>query len=119
LLSWARGLNGIDMKPPEKNSRQKARDKGAAPEQAEAMAIAALAFLADDPDRLGTFLALSGLGPESLRAAAGEPQFLLGVLDHVVSDEKLLLDFAEHEAIDPFDVTRARQALEGPYRDIS
>jgi hypothetical protein len=107
------------MKPPLKTSRQKARDKGTAPGQAEAMAIAALSFLANDPDRLGTFLALSGLGPESLRSAAGEPQFLLGVLDHVVSDEKLLLDFAEHEGVDPFDITRARHALEGPHRDIS
>ena len=59
-----------------------------------------------------------GSGPESLRAAAGEPHFLAGVLEHVVSDEKLLLDFAAHQGIDPFDVTRARQALAGPPRDI-
>jgi hypothetical protein len=107
------------MKPPVKSSRKGARGDSAATERAEALAIAALTFLAGDPDRLGNFLALSGLGPDSLRSAAQEPQFLLGVLDHVVSDERLLLDFAEHEAVDPFDVTRARQALEGPYRDMS
>jgi hypothetical protein len=107
------------MKPPVKTSRPNPRDKAATPERAEALAIAALTFLANDPDRLGAFLALSGLGPDSLRSAAGEPQFLLGVLDHVVSDEKLLLDFAEHEGVDPFDITRARHALEGPHRDIS
>jgi hypothetical protein len=107
------------MKRPSKTSRQKTRENGGGNERAEALAIAALSFLANDEDRLGAFLALSGLGPESLRSAAGEPQFLLGVLDHVVSDEKLLLDFAEHEGVDPFDVTRARHALEGPYRDIS
>ena len=34
-------------------------------------------------------------------------------------DEKLLLDFAAHQGIDPFDVTRARQALAGPHPDVS
>ena len=46
-----------------------------------------------------------------------EPHFLAGVLDHVVSDERLLLDFAEHHNVDPFDVTRARAALGGPPQD--
>lgn len=83
-------------------------------EGAEALAVAALSFLAGDAERLGAFLALSGIGPESIRAAATEPHFLAGVLDHVVSDERLLLDFAEHQGVDPFDVTRARLALAGP-----
>ena len=106
------------MKPPVKKARQGARNGDGGREHAETMAIAALSFLAEEPDRLGAFLALSGIGPESLRAAAGEPHFLAGVLEHVVSDEKLLLDFAAHQGIDPFDVTRARQALAGPPRDI-
>lgn len=82
-------------------------------EAAEALAVEALSFLASDTERLGVFLALSGIGPESIRTAATEPHFLAGVLDHVVSDERLLLDFAEHQGVDPFDVTRARQALAG------
>src|SRR5262245_58106192 len=49
---------------------------------AERLAIAALAFIAEEPERLGRFLALTGIGPESIRTAAHEPQFLLGVLDH-------------------------------------
>jgi uncharacterized protein DUF3572 len=106
------------MKPPVKRARQGARDGDRGRARAETLAIAALSFLADEPDRLGAFLALSGIGPESLRAAAGEPHFLAGVLEHVVSDEKLLLDFAAHQGIDPFDVTRARQALAGPPRDM-
>ncbi len=81
------------------------------------MAVAALSFLAGEPDRLGAFLALSGIGPESIRAAASEPHLLAGVLDHVVADERLLLDFAEHQGLDPFDVTRARAALAGFQRD--
>src|SRR5262249_36350748 len=49
------------------------------------LAVAALGFIAAEPERLGRFLALSGIGPDSIRAAAREPQFLAGVLDHITS----------------------------------
>jgi Protein of unknown function (DUF3572) len=88
-------------------------DRQAQQAAAAELAIAALTFIAEEPERLGHFLALSGIGPESLRAAAREPSFLLGVLDHLVSDETLLLAFAERSAIDPTDVTRARDVLAG------
>ena len=39
---------------------------------AEALAVAALAFIAGEPERLGRFLAMSGIGPDSIRAAARE-----------------------------------------------
>ena len=80
-------------------------------EAATEIAIAALTFLAGETERLERFLALTGLGPQSLRAAAREPSFLLGVLDHVASDEALLLAFANENGIDPEDVGRARDAL--------
>ena len=75
------------------------------------LAIAALSFIAAEAERLGRFLALTGIGPESIRDAAREPNFLLGVLDHVASEESLLVAFAEHSGIDPEDVARAREAL--------
>jgi hypothetical protein len=80
-------------------------------EAATTLAIAALNFLAGEPERFERFLALTGLGPQSLRAAAREPGFLLGVLYHVASDETLLLAFADETEIDPQDVGRARDAL--------
>jgi hypothetical protein len=80
-------------------------------EAAAELAIAALCFLAGEHERLERFLALTGLGPQSLRAAAREPSFLLGVLDHVAGDETLLLAFANESGIDPEDVGRARDAL--------
>jgi hypothetical protein len=83
-------------------------------EAAEALAVQAFTFLADDPDRLGRFLAMTGVGPERIRAAAAEPGFLAGVLDHVVADEALLLTFAAHAGIDPPVVARARAVLAGP-----
>jgi hypothetical protein len=106
------------MKPPAMNTRQGgSRDSGAGRGRAEALAIAALSFLAAEPDRLGSFLALSGIGPESIRSAASEPHFLLGVLDHVAGNEALLVAFAEHAGIDPADVARAQTALAAPQRD--
>jgi len=88
-------------------------DRQAQQAAATELAIAALTFIAEEPARLGHFLALSGIGPELLRTAAREPDFLLGVLDHLVGDEALLLAFAEQSAIDPLDVTRARDVLAG------
>jgi hypothetical protein len=87
-------------------STSRAREEAAAE-----LAITALAFLAGETERLERFLALTGLEPQSLRAAAREPGFLLGVLDHVASDEALLLAFANENGIDPEDVGRARDAL--------
>ena len=48
-----------------------------------------MAFLAEDAQRLGSFLTLTGLGPEDLRAQAREPRLLAAVLDHLRRDESL------------------------------
>src|SRR5262245_8323718 len=60
-------------------------------EAAAELAITALCFLADEPERLARFLALSGIAPESIRAAAGDPGFLVGVLDYLANHETLLI----------------------------
>ena len=80
---------------------------------AETLAVEALAFLAQEPDQLGRFLAASGMGPEMIRKAAADPGFLAGVLDFVAADEPLLLAFAQHAGIDPRTVERAHALLGG------
>lgn len=80
---------------------------------AEALAIQALSFIAADPERLGRFLAATGIGPGDIRAAAREPLFLAGVLDHIAADEKLLLGFAAGAKSDPQAIVRAQYALSG------
>jgi hypothetical protein len=80
---------------------------------AEELAIAALGFIAAEPERLGRFLAITGIGPGSIRDAAREPRFLAGVLDHVATDESLLLAFAAEHEIDPDALMRARDVLAG------
>ncbi|HRK25590.1 MAG TPA: DUF3572 family protein, partial [Beijerinckiaceae bacterium] len=59
----------------------------------EALAIDALGFIAGDAERLGRFLALTGLGPGTLRAAAADPAFLIRVLDYLAEDESALIAF--------------------------
>ena len=87
------------------------RPKANARQVAEMLAIQALTYLADDGERLGRFLAVSGIGPESLRAAAQDARFLAGVLDYVVGDEQLLIDFAKEVGVTPVDVQNARRVL--------
>ena len=81
---------------------------------AESIAIQALGFLAGNPQRLARFLQLSGLNPEGIRAAATDPAFLAGVLEHVTSEEALLVAFAAEAAMKPEDIARARTILSGP-----
>jgi Protein of unknown function (DUF3572) len=83
-------------------------------EAACALAVTALSFIAGEPERLGRFLAATGIGPESIRDAAREPDFLLGVLDYLMSDEELLLAFANENSFDPEHVASARDILAGP-----
>ncbi len=83
-------------------------------ERAEALAIQALGFIAAEPDRLGRFLALSGIGPDAIRQAAREPGFLAALLDYVTGDQRLLAAFADAAGITPKDVSDAREALAGP-----
>jgi Protein of unknown function (DUF3572) len=89
------------------------RSPSSEPDKAAELAIAALGFLAADEERFTRFLALTGLEPQSLRTAAREPGFLLGVIEHVVADEDLLVAFAEENGVDPEEVERARGALAG------
>ena len=78
---------------------------------AETIAICALAFLADDEQRLGRFLALTGLGPGELKAQAHTPRILAAVLDYLLHDESLLLVFAASNRIAPEQIAPAQQHL--------
>jgi len=81
---------------------------------AESISIQALGWLAAEPERIGGFLAQTGIDPANLRAAANETAFLAAVLDHLCADESLLLAFCANDGLDPQAVDRARQMLAGP-----
>lgn len=92
-------------------AQRRGKDDDGRRKAAEMLAVSALAFLASDPERLGQFLAQSGMGPGDMRAAAKDPQFLAGVFEHVMGDEQLLVAFAKHLDIDPGEVARAGAAM--------
>jgi len=78
---------------------------------AEMLAIQALAFIAEEPDRLGLFIAATGIAPDQIRNAAGAPDFLAGVIEHMLGDENLLVAFASSAGIDPAEIARAHSVL--------
>ena len=80
-------------------------------EAAEGLAIQALTYIAGDGERLGRFLAVTGIGPGEIRSASREPGFLAGVLEHVAGDERLLVAFAAEAGVDPSAVGKALAAL--------
>ena len=80
-------------------------------EVAEIVAVQALSFIAADPERLGLFLAESGIGPETLRTAAADPQFLASVLDFVLRDDATVTAFAAASELDPTTIAAAREVL--------
>ena len=92
------------MRKPTRNAR----------EVAEIVAIQALAFVAGDADGLGSFLAESGIGPETLRDAAANPQFLAHVLDFVMRDDATVKAFAAASNLHPTNIAAAHQALNDP-----
>lgn len=80
---------------------------------AEHVAVQALSFIAGDPEQLGAFLSATGIGPDKLRGAARQPEFLAGVLNFLAADEQLLLRFAEHAGFEPVHVGAACRVLGG------
>lgn len=83
------------------------------PDEAAALALRALAWLAADADRLGRFLALTGLGPAELRAGANDPAVLGAVLDHLLGHEADLLAFCAEAGVEAELPALARRRL-GP-----
>jgi hypothetical protein len=87
--------------------------QSASVDSAQSLAVSALAFIAADSDRLSRFLSLTGLGPDNLRTAAADPAFLGSVLDYLIADEALLVEFAADAGVKPETVARAHAVLRG------
>lgn len=80
---------------------------------AELLAARILDWLAQDPARIGAFLAASGTDPASLRPRAQDPAFLLAVIDFLMADEALLLDCCAALGLPPETPGQALAALPG------
>ena len=84
-------------------------------EKATASELAAqvLIFIAQDLDRTGRFLALSGIGPSDIRDRSQDPAFQAGILDYLLTDEALLVEFAQWADVEPSSVLPTRRDLPG------
>lgn len=78
---------------------------------AEGIALEAFQRLAADAERLGRFLAVSGLDAGSVRQAASEAGFLPAVLDYLCADEALLVAIAAELGRRPEQVAEARHKI--------
>ncbi len=83
-------------------------------EVSEIVAIQALTFIAGDPERLGLFLSETGIGPETLRSSARDPEFLVNVLDFILRDDATVKAFSNSSQLHPTTIQAARQALGDP-----
>ena len=82
-------------------------------ERAEILALEALAWLAAQPDAIAKFLTLSGLEASDLRRAVTDSGLQTSVLDFLLGDESLLLEFCESASLKPPAVHTARYRLGG------
>ena len=79
---------------------------------AEALALSALAATLTDERRAQRFLALSGIDTEELRRRAAEPALLAAVLRFLEAHEPDLNDVADAIGVKPRDLVTAREELE-------
>jgi hypothetical protein len=79
---------------------------------AETIAVSALSFLVSRPEDLDRFMALTGLGYDTIRESARDQGFLGGVLDHLLGDETLLTAFAADAGLPPEAIGQARRQLD-------
>ena len=80
--------------------------------EAEAIAAGALAFLAEEPERLLRFMEATGVEPATLSARAGSAEVLEAALNFLLADESALLTFAAGAGIAPERIAPALAVLQ-------
>ncbi|TVR07108.1 MAG: DUF3572 family protein [Salinarimonadaceae bacterium] len=92
-------------------NRMKNRAQSLSKEEAHDVAVAVFGRIAADDERLGRLLDLTGLRPDTIRAAAASPRFFEAVLEHVVGYEPLLIEIARELAMRPEAIVAAHARL--------
>jgi hypothetical protein len=98
------------FKPYQPKARQPAPPKLGL-EDAQAVALKALTYVAGDDALLSRFVALTGCGLDDIKARLADVAFLAAVLDFLLADEASLLAFAEAEGMAPETPMLARLKL--------
>jgi hypothetical protein len=82
------------------------------PNDAEALALAALAATLGDERRAQRFLDLTGIGTDELRARAADPVLLAALIAFLEAHEPDLISVSQAIGIDPASLSAARRQLE-------
>jgi hypothetical protein len=83
------------------------------PENAQVLALQALAWIASEDQVLPLFLAATGAGLADLRAQAAEPEFQGAVLDFLLQDDARVVAFCDGHGHPYSAPLSARLALPG------
>ena len=82
-------------------------------DQAEVVALKALAWLVANEDLLPTFLGATGAAAEDLRGRATDPAFLISVLDFLTMDDAWVMALCDGEGLAYDAPLAARRHLPG------
>ena len=85
---------------------------GAIPNDAEALALAALSALLTDARRAERFLALTGLSPDGMRLRLGDNTLLAACIAFLEGHEPDLIAVCEQVGVKPETLLRAKAELE-------
>jgi hypothetical protein len=83
------------------------------PDQAATIALKGLAYLANSDRDLDRFMELTGAARGTLWVRADEPEFLVSLLDFMLANEAVLVDFCQSTCIDARAIYQARHVLSG------
>jgi hypothetical protein len=86
-------------------------------EYAQTIALKGLHYILDDDNRQAHFFHMSGATLDELKNSIVDPDFLGGILDFLLNDEKQLISFCKDYNIDPPDLTVARRCFPGAQSD--
>ena len=81
--------------------------------EAEILALHVVAFITQRDNVLQQLIVQTGMTPSTLRERTHDPEFLAGVVDFLLSNEQLLLEFCKFEKLAPTRLLRIRQKLPG------
>ena len=80
---------------------------------AETLAAKAFSWVAEDADRLNAFMAMTGAAPSDVVANAASARFLGTVLDYILTEDALVIEFCDSCALPYTAVMQARAVLPG------
>nr|WP_194094330.1 DUF3572 domain-containing protein [Marivivens aquimaris] len=82
-------------------------------EQGETIALQALAWLASNEELMPIFMGSTGVSVDDVKNQAGQPEFLLSVLEFITMDDKWIVECCDALNVPYTTLMEARAALPG------